>query len=990
LELSAEFINLPLDEIDLHVFNALEKMANFVGVDRAYIFDYDFNANTSTNTHEWCAPDILPQINELQGIPINFIPDWPEAHTKGEYILIQDISALDEGPLRDILLPQDIQSLVTFPLFINSKCTGFVGFDAVKIKHNFSSNEIAILEHFSKLLSNIADRKHKEEDLFLSNKRFQLSEKVGNVGTWEYLIVKNEFWVSAQAKIIFGATGEDFIFTIESIESCMPEKKRVHQALVDLLEKDVEYNIEYEINPFDGSSIKTISSIAEVVRDESGVALKVVGSIHDISQKHQLKLELEEERQRFMLAIEGTQDGLWDWHIKTNEAYMSDRYSTMLGYEVGDLPSSGEAFTSLIHPDDIEKAREVIQEYFKAQGKIPYNNTFRMATKDGTYKWISGRGKALFNKDGEPERFVGFNTDITQKIMADEELNISKDMFEKAFNNTPNIILISNIKTGLISDVNKTFQTTLKYKKEDVVGKTALDIGLWHNLDDRKKYIEDIGKYGHIDGDIYDLNTKDNKLLTVQVYSSLFSIGNDEYILAVLEDITERKNTENKLLEQKGILHHQAHHDALTGLPNRVLFNDRLLQAIEIAKRNKTNIALLFIDLDHFKEINDSLGHSFGDEILKTISKRLIEVTRDIDCVSRLGGDEFTVILENLSQIQDASLIADKIINALSKSITIGDNKLYVSCSIGISIYPDDGKSAQNLLKFADSAMFKAKDEGRNNYQYYNATMTELAFERLVMETSLRSALKNEEFVVYYQAQVNGATDKLIGMEALVRWQHPTMGLVSPAKFIPLAESTGLIVELDRFVMKTAMTQLSLWYKEGLNPGKLAMNLAVKQLKRDDFIETIQNLIKETECQPEWLELEVTEGQIMTNPDEAIKTLQHISDIGIKLAVDDFGTGYSSLAYLKRLPIDKLKIDQAFIRNLPDDEDDSAITKAIIALGHSLNLRVIAEGVETKEQRDFIVENGCKSIQGYFYSKPIPAKEFEVLLKDGLFSELSL
>ncbi|WP_229860196.1 putative bifunctional diguanylate cyclase/phosphodiesterase [Candidatus Sulfurimonas baltica] len=431
------------------------------------------------------------------------------------------------------------------------------------------------------------------------------------------------------------------------------------------------------------------------------------------------------------------------------------------------------------------------------------------------------------------------------------------------------------------------------------------------------------------------------------------------------------------------MLDHQAHHDALTGLPNRVLFNDRLSQAIEKSKRNKLKLALLFIDLDHFKEINDSLGHDIGDEILKEVTHRLRGTIRDEDTVARLGGDEFTVILEDLNQGQDASSIAAKLLESLAKSMHINDNVLYVSSSIGISIYPDDGVSAKDLLKFADSAMYKAKDDGRNNFQYYNASMTELAFERVVMETSLRAALKNNEFIVYYQPQVNGATDKLIGMEALVRWQHPTMGLVAPDKFIPLAESTGLIVELDRYVMKRAMMQISQWYEQGLNPGVLAMNLAIKQFQRQDFIPMFKELMQETNCQAEWLELEVTEGKIMTHPEESIKILNEISDLGIELAVDDFGTGYSSLAYLKRLPIDKLKIDQAFIRDLPDDEEDAVITKAVIALSKSLNLKVIAEGVETKEQRDFLVENGCKKIQGYFYSKPIPADELELILRNG-------
>ncbi len=485
---------------------------------------------------------------------------------------------------------------------------------------------------------------------------------------------------------------------------------------------------------------------------------------------------------------------------------------------------------------------------------------------------------------------------------------------------------------------------------------------------------------------IHNHNTKDGDNRYIEL-SATPLFDKDQNCIGIIEsarDITEHLEVQGELRKQKNILNHQAHHDALTGLPNRVLFNDRLKQAIEKGKRNHLKFALLFIDLDHFKEINDSLGHAVGDEILKTVTSRLEETIRDEDTIARLGGDEFTVILEDLDQIQDASLIATKILDILSKAMNVNDNILYVSSSIGISIYPDDGASTQNLLKFADSAMYKAKDEGRNNYQYYNASMTELAFERVVMETSLREALKNEEFVVYLQPQVNGITNKLIGMEALVRWKHPIMGLDSPDKFIPLAESTGIIVELDRIVMRTAMTQITQWYKAGLNPGVLAMNLAVKQLQQTDFIEMFENLMKETGCKAEWIALEVTEGQIMTNPEEAIKILQQINDLGIELAVDDFGTGYSSLTYLKRLPIDKLKIDQAFIKDLPDDEEDVGITKAVIALAKSLNLKVIAEGVETKEQKDFLVENGCENIQGYYYSKPIPAEDFEVILRNGL------
>lgn len=445
-------------------------------------------------------------------------------------------------------------------------------------------------------------------------------------------------------------------------------------------------------------------------------------------------------------------------------------------------------------------------------------------------------------------------------------------------------------------------------------------------------------------------------------------------------NVTAHLQVQDELREQKNFLDYQAHHDALTGLANRVLFNDRLEQSIEKSKRNNTKMALLFIDLDHFKEINDSLGHKAGDKVLKTVTHKLEEAIRKEDTLARLGGDEFTVIIEGLKTAQDASLLAEKILKTLSASIIIDDTEVYIGCSIGISLYPDNGDIPQDLLKYADAAMYKAKSEGRNNFQYYSAEMTAQAFERVAMETNLRTGLKNEEFVVYYQPQVDAQSGALTGMEALVRWQSPSMGLIPPSKFIPLAESTGLIVELDRFVMKSAMTQIAAWYKEGLNPGVLAMNLTIKQLQQKDFINVLENLIAKTGCLVGHLELEVTEGQIMTHPEEAIKILNKINQLGVKLAIDDFGTGYSSLSYLKKLPISKLKIDQSFIRDLPEDEEDAAITKAVIALAQSLNLRIIAEGVETLEQKEFLVQNGCENIQGYFYAKPMPADEMHTFL----------
>lgn len=420
-----------------------------------------------------------------------------------------------------------------------------------------------------------------------------------------------------------------------------------------------------------------------------------------------------------------------------------------------------------------------------------------------------------------------------------------------------------------------------------------------------------------------------------------------------------------------------ANYDSLTGLPNRYLFNDRLAQAIERSKRHNNELALLFVDLDRFKQINDSLGHSLGDKVLQTVASRLNGCIRKEDSLARLGGDEFLILMDDLNKGENASILAQKIIDCLAEPIYIHEHTFYVTASVGISLYPHDDRNINNLLMYADTAMYKAKKEGKNNFQFYSSELTALAVDNVVMQANLHSALENGEFVVYYQPQINAKTLQHTGMEALVRWKHPTMGLIGPSKFLSVAEETGFIVELDQWVMKRAIKQIVQWYEKGFFPGILALNLSIKQLHKKDFIPSFKEMFSETGCNTEYIEFEVSENQIMNHPEDAISVLNELRDMGIGLSIDDFGTGYFSLSYLKRLPINKLKIDKTFIDGLPEDEEDIGIARAIIALAKSLKLGVIAEGVETKEQRDFLVENGCENIQGYFYSKPLLAHEME-------------
>jgi len=443
------------------------------------------------------------------------------------------------------------------------------------------------------------------------------------------------------------------------------------------------------------------------------------------------------------------------------------------------------------------------------------------------------------------------------------------------------------------------------------------------------------------------------------------------------EKIQDRTKALEEMTSELQIL---AYNDALTGLPNRVLLADRLEQAIEKAKRHNTGLALFFIDLDKFKEINDSFGHEVGDSVLKTVAKSLDSILRQEDTLARLGGDEFTIIMEGLTRPEDALLLAEKILEVLKEPIKIDGHTLYISCSIGISVYNKTIKDAHNFLKYADTAMYAAKEKGCNNFQFYSSKMTELAYKHMTMKTNLRQAINNEEFVIHYQPQIDGHSNKLVGLEALVRWKHPTMGLLLPVDFIPLAEKTGMIIEIDQWVIKTAMHQVSLWYKEGLMPGVLALNISIPQLENNNFLQRLKEYIKRYSFKPEWLELEVTEGQMIKEPERVIEKLDQISDFGINISIDDFGTGYSSLSLLKRLPIHRLKIDRSFVKDVPQDAESVSIIKAIIALARSLNLDLVAEGVETSVQRDFLIDNGCVTIQGHYYTHPVPTEEMQILL----------
>ncbi len=683
----------------------------------------------------------------------------------------------------------------------------------------------------------------------------------------------------------------------------------------------------------------------------------------------------QELKERIELALLGSNDGIWDWNILDNSVYFCPRWKEMLGFSDDELPNEVPSWTDRIHPDDVDETWADVYKNVNGETEY-YENVHRLRHKNGNWVWILDRGKTQYDENGKAVRMLGTHTDITEEKKMQLKYAHQAQIIEQVHDS-----VISTDLDGIIVSWNKGSKTLLGYTSKEMQGKhlkTIYPEEDYEELDKNIAFLKQKGKRRTV----VRLVKKSKEIIYAELSLSLLKDekGKPIGMVGYAHDITERKKAEDELHEQQIVLQHQAHHDALTALPNRTLFHDRLEQAVEKAKRNKTLFALFFIDLDRFKQVNDSLGHSVGDNLLKVVTNRLKATIRREDTLARLGGDEFTIIMEDLSKAQDSSILAQKILEVLQQPIEVDKHTLYVSSSIGISLYPQDGTDASNLLKYADAAMYRAKEEGRNNFQFYSAEMTELALERLVMTTSMRQALKNEEFVIHYQPQMDAEANTLIGMEALVRWQHPTKGLLAPIHFLPLAEETGMIIELDHWVMRTAIKQVAAWYKEGLNPGVMSVNLSMKQLEHRDFIQLVQETVETYSIKPEWLKLEVTEGQVMQKPEEAIAKLGQINELGIGISVDDFGTGYSSLASLKRLPINTLKIDRSFVIDLPHDEEDAAIVKAIIALAKSLNLDLIAEGVETKVQKEFLLANDCKNIQGYYYSRPIPAEDIHTML----------
>jgi diguanylate cyclase (GGDEF)-like protein/PAS domain S-box-containing protein len=521
---------------------------------------------------------------------------------------------------------------------------------------------------------------------------------------------------------------------------------------------------------------------------------------------------------------------------------------------------------------------------------------------------------------------------------------------------------------GNITGADESFLSIAGYSRETLPASLrALTSPEHHRLDEEA--LEKLMAFGACAPFEKDLVRADGATVPVLFAAAL----HEEESACFVVDLSQNKQAQDKL-------NHLAYHDALTDLPNQALFKDRLKQAIAYSRRSDQMHAVLLVNLDRFKTINDSLGYTAGDRLLQSVAQRLTSCVRESDTVARFGSDEFAVLLTQISRAQDAANAARAIKEVLAQAFIFDEQEVFISTSIGISLYPHDDRDTAGLLKAAGVALDRAKVEGGNSYQFYTAGGTTRALKQLVLESNLRGALERTEFVVHYQPQVTIPDFHLVGMEALVRWKHPSLGLLYPSEFVALAEDSGLIIQLGDWVMRTACLQNKAWQDAGLAPMRLSVNFSARQFQQPAFISSVAGILKETNLDPRWLELELTESSIMKEPEQAIEKLHELKLMGIKVAIDDFGTGYSSLNYLKRFPIDTLKIDKTFVSDVCKDPHDTAIVRAIITLGHALDLTVIAEGVETQEQLQYLRSLGCDMVQGFLFSKSLSAAAFEELL----------
>lgn len=697
---------------------------------------------------------------------------------------------------------------------------------------------------------------------------------------------------------------------------------------------------------------------------------------HDFAERDFAEKALLEGENRFRTLANNMSQLAWMADEKGSIFWYNDRWFDYTGTTLEEMV--GRGWEKVHHQDHVQRVVDNISQSFKA-GEA-WEDTFPLRDRHGSYRWFLSRAVPIRDSEGKVTRWFGTNTDISDSKILEEALFVEKERAEVTLNCIGDAVICTDI-SGNITFLNLVAERMTGVSWQQAAGRPLSEV--FQIIDSATREPAP---------DPMQMAITQNR--NVAFTANCVLVHRDGSETAIEDSAAPIHDRAGHVTGAVIVFHdvsaaramsvqmeYSAQHDIVTNLPNRLLLNDRITQSIALASRNNKSIALLFLDLDHFKYINDSLGHAIGDQLLQAAAKRLQASVRGSDTVSRQGGDEFVILLSELTHAEHAATGANKILLALSLPYSIEGHDLHIDGSIGISIYPSDGKDAETLIKNADTAMYHAKESGRNNFQFFTSEMNMKSVQRQSIESSLRRALERDEFLLHYQPKVNLVTGEITGVEALIRWQHPDHGLIAPAQFVPIAEDCGLILPIGRWVLREACRQAFEWQAAGLPFKRISVNVSASEFRDKAFVEHVATILEETGLDPHCLDLELTEGVLMANAEATGAVLYALKALGVYLAVDDFGTGYSSLSYLRQFPIDVLKIDQSFVHQITADPDDSTIVSAIIDMGRNLKQRVIAEGIETYAQLAFLQARHCAEGQGYLFSRPLPANDLVYLLQ---------
>ena len=791
------------------------------------------------------------------------------------------------------------------------------------------------------------------------------SQRIAKIGSWEFNLQTRKLYWSSEVFRIFDCDPTEFTPHYDNFFSLIHPEDRdiVAKAYEDSLSHGTTHEIIHRLLLKNGT-IKFVKESGETTYDKIGKPVKTIGTIQDITAQKIAENDLQKTSKDLNRAQQIARLGNWSFDINSQEITGSEEM-----FEIFGQPKTAHInyleLLNWLHPDDRETHDLYMQRML---GLKPFETLdaleYRLVCPGGEIRRVKVLVEAEFNSHNQLSGLFGTLLDITEQ----HEKELQLQQYASIFSHLAEGILITDADS-IILDVNPAFSTVTGYSKAEVIGQTPSMVQSGqHDAYFYRQMWQSIDQNGQWQGEVMN-RRKDGAIYPEWLAVSSIKDIKGEVLnyIAVFTDISSIKKTENEL-------HFLAHHDALTKLPNRLLLEERLNHSLQRSHRAEFSTAILFIDLDRFKEINDSYGHTVGDKLLKKVADRLKETSREQDTVARVSGDEFVVILEDIHHTQDVVFIAQKILDQLSQPLLIDDHHFRITASIGIAMSPNDGMQSTELLKKADTALYRAKDQGRNDFEFFSEEMALANFELMYLNNALRKALEHDEFVLYFQPQVNAFTGKTVGTEALVRWNSEEMGLVPPLRFIPITEDTGLIIPLGEWILNQACQQMKNWLTNGADFDYIAVNISGRQFSDKNIVNTVKKALENTQLEARYLELEITESTIMQE-ERYITVLNELKALGIRLSIDDFGTGYSSLSRLKHMPIDKIKIDQSFINGLPHNKDDITITQTVISLAKNFNLEIIAEGVETEEQLKFLKEHGCTNIQGYLFSRPVPFNE---------------